>query len=452
MNGSESTRLINEVKMTHLCSHPIRISGEMVQLSTGKLSRRTLRIACRDRRRVVCPACSYLYQGDAWFLTVLGLRGGDEVNSAVSERPRLFVTLTAPSFGRVHNERCHEFANVRSRPERCRHGRSTLCPGYHIEGHTDLGSPICHECFDYPGAILWNAHLSRLWNRTTIELRRAVAAAGAVPHRRLGDVARINFIKVAELQRRGLVHLHIVVRADGPGHADSAPPEWLDTALLAASLRRVVRDVRFTGLDTVEKRWGQQMSIDDLGASDQDPGRVANYVAKYSTKSTDGTLELARRLRSRAQIQQLLVSEHQKTLALTAWDLGGRSALEPLHLQSHAHAFGYTGQLITKSRGYSTTFAALRAKRARHTRSNNEFEVFDNFAYDGRGYDDPRSAEVAEKLFQLRHELRQDRSRALREATSTDDMNSRELAVRSGEISPLLTGAPSITSNPKGSE
>ena len=29
-----------------------------------------------------------------------------------------------------------------------------------------LGDPLCPECFDYRGAVLWNAHVPRLWERT----------------------------------------------------------------------------------------------------------------------------------------------------------------------------------------------------------------------------------------------------------------------------------------------
>ena len=78
-------------------------------------------------------------------------------------------------------------------------------------------------------------------------------------------------------------------------------------------------------------------------------------------------------------------------MALTAWDLSSRLDLAALNLRDHAHAFGYTGQLITKSRRYFTTFTAMRTARAEYMKQRNTGEpVAGTFHYDGRGYDDPR--------------------------------------------------------------
>jgi len=47
----------------------------------------------------VCPACSTIYKYDAYQVVVSGLRGGKSVPQSVAAALRLFVTLTAPSFG-----------------------------------------------------------------------------------------------------------------------------------------------------------------------------------------------------------------------------------------------------------------------------------------------------------------------------------------------------------------
>ncbi len=52
-------------------------------------------------------------------------------------------------------------------------------------------------------------------------------------------------------------------------------------------------------------------------------------------------------------------------MAETAWELGGDPELADLGLRRHAHAFGWGGLFLTKSRHYSSTFAELRAERAR---------------------------------------------------------------------------------------
>ena len=102
MNSLERSLLLREVGLSGNCSHPIRLSGEMVNLATGEIGPGALRVACKDRRQAICPACSYLYKADAWVLVSTGLVGGKGVDDAVSNHPRLFVTLTAPSFGAVH--------------------------------------------------------------------------------------------------------------------------------------------------------------------------------------------------------------------------------------------------------------------------------------------------------------------------------------------------------------
>ncbi|MET9832685.1 replication initiator [Streptomyces sp. NPDC006385] len=52
----------------------------------------------------------------------------------------------------------------------------------------------------------------------------------------------------------------------------------------------------------------------------------------------------------------------------TCWRLGGLAELEHLRLRSWAHALGYRGHILTKSRRYSTTYGVLREERADHRR------------------------------------------------------------------------------------
>jgi hypothetical protein len=96
-------------------------------------------------------------------------------------------------------------------------------------------------------------------------------------------------------------------------------------------------------------------------------------------------------------------------MALTAWDLGGREELADLRLRRHAHAFGFTGQLITKSQGFSTTFGSLRAAQAAHMAEFGDptSMVLGTYRYAGRGYSDPRGETVAELLHAATVELHQ---------------------------------------------
>jgi hypothetical protein len=65
-------------------------------------------------------------------------------------------------------------------------------------------------------------------------------------------------------------------------------------------------------------------------------------------------------------IEAAPVTEHVRTLMHTCWRLGGLPEYEPLRLRAWTHTLGYRGHILTKSRAYSTTYAAFRAERAHH--------------------------------------------------------------------------------------
>jgi hypothetical protein len=419
MNAEERSRLLREVERSGNCSHPVRLSGESVNLATGEVGPSELRVACKDRRHVICPACSYLYKADAWVLVSTGLNGGKGIDSDVSTHPRLFVTLTAPSFGSVHTITARGDCASRGTEATCRHGLPLRCPVRHRLDDPELGRPLCADCFDYEGAVLWNAHASRLWNVTVQQNRRGLAREIGVTQAELKLMAQLHYLKVAEIQRRGLVHLHAILRADGPDGIESEPPVGLTSDRLAKIVGLAIRSSSITGLAGCEIRWGRVLDIRDLATDPVDAQKVASYVAKYATKTTDGSRELARRFRSRRQAEILVDDPHIRRLVLTAWDLAERPELEPLHLRDHAHALGFTGQLITKSRAYSTTFRALRSARATYMADRREGDpVEGTFRYDGRGYDDPRGTELAELFFRMQRELREEAATASRNAVS----------------------------------
>jgi hypothetical protein len=176
LNDQERKRLIADLQQSSNCSHPIRLQGEAVNLITGEVGERTFKIACKDRREVLCKACSYLYRTDAWILASAGLNGGKGVPEGVQAHPRLFVTLTAPSCGAVHTIRDNGRCVQRGRKSAlCVHGQPTSCSRRHVEDDFQLGQPLCGECFDYERAVLWNAHASRLWSVTLQDIRRSIS-------------------------------------------------------------------------------------------------------------------------------------------------------------------------------------------------------------------------------------------------------------------------------------
>ncbi|MET8860425.1 replication initiator [Streptomyces sp. NPDC004579] len=398
-------RWLDQVTATGGCAHPVHLSGAttILDAAAGEIIQHydtrdepgeRLLIRCRNRRSTVCAPCSRLHAGDTYHLVRAGLLGGKNVPTTVRERPRLFVTLTAPSFGPVHR------AGDRCRPWRdrghCGHGRPLGCGAVH--GTTDplVGQPLCAGCYDYPAHVLWHAHAGKLWDRFVIDVRRRLASSVGLVQSRFADHARLSFARVAEYQKRAAVHVHAVVRLDGPNGPDDQPPAWGTTDRLTdavhVSARRVrVRTPHSPAVGELELRWGTQIDArplrtDGLGPDDD---AVAAYVAKYVTKGASETgAGTDHRLTTWGDIDAVPVTDHVRALMRTCWRLGGLPEYEPLHLRAWAHTLGYRGHILTKSRAYSTTYAALRADRTRHVGRSGSPDVItqSRWRYVGSGH------------------------------------------------------------------
>ncbi|NMI00853.1 replication initiator [Pseudonocardia acidicola] len=355
------------------CAHPVRLrgssrildrDGQVLVEDAGEIF-----APCGNRRETICPACSDRYAADAFHLIRAGLAGGDKgVPEAVTGKPRLFLTLTAPSFGPVHSRRL----SARGRVIPCR------CGAHHREHDPALGTPVDPDTYDYVGAVLWQAHAGALWARFAIALRRALAAILGVRARQFRDVARLSYAKVAEYQRRGLVHFHAALRVDGPdGPHDPAPPgltcDALRDAVLTAA-RAVCLEVTRPDDTPLVLGWGTQIDVRQItparAATVEDQNgeitdaSLAGYIAKYATKGTgktDGHPD--RPIRAIEHVAYLDVSDHHRRLIETVWELGGLERYEALNLRKWAHMLGFRGHFLTKSQRYSTTFREIRGER-----------------------------------------------------------------------------------------
>ena len=407
------------------CTNPIHLigsahtvdalSGEI--LHTHAAEDGPLLIPCRNRRSAVCPSCSELYRGDTYQLIRAGLVGGKQTPATVTDHPRVFATLTAPGFGAVHTRREHQGARARCRPRRgkrnCSHGRPLGCNEIHPPDDLRFGEPLCPECYDYPGAVLWQAHAGQLWHRLTIQVRRELARIGGISRTRLTRVLRLSYAKVAEYQRRGLIHFHAVLRLDGPDGPTTEPPRWATLRTLESAIRQAAAKVRVTvpragsiGHPYVF-RFGKQLDIRPIDAFA--PGEaitsaaVAGYIAKYATKGAESAGALHHRIRSLAALELLPMRDHVRRMVATCWELGGLDPYKDLGLRRWAHMLGFRGHFSTKSRRYSTTLGALRQARTEHRAeqlrqalgfSDRHTLVVGRWRYAGRGYS-PAAALIA---------------------------------------------------------
>jgi hypothetical protein len=374
-----------QLRSSGYCARPVRLQGR-IETCDGNGHRRVwststepdgiLRKACGNRREAVCPSCAERYRGDAYQLIAAGLKGGKAVPESVVEHPALFVTLTAPSFGLVHTRSVGADGKPRRcRPRRdapvCSHGVRLFCGQAHDEDDPCLGEPLCPQCFDHTGAVVWNNALGELWRRTTIYLPRALARLTGMTQKALRELVRVSYVKVAEYQRRGLVHLHVVIRLDRAMPAYRAaevkpPPPRFGVELLEDALLAVAGDVSAPVSDELggsAVRWGDERDVRRLDA--QERRNVASYLAKYATKSTELAGGVLHRV-AEHQLDELPVREHVRAYMRAAFALAAHPALADRRLEATAHALGHRGHCLTKSRRYSITFRALREARERH--------------------------------------------------------------------------------------
>ncbi|MFD5734293.1 replication initiator [Streptomyces sioyaensis] len=232
------------------------------------------------------------------------------------------------------------------------------------------------DCYDYVAHVLWHAHAGQLWDRFTRVVRRRLAVTVGLPQSRFPEYARLSFAKVAEYQKRAAVHVHAVVRLDGPAGPADPPPDWgrsarLSIAVQAAARSAVVRTSYSPAVGEHGLRWGREIDVRPLRARTENDGltddAVAAYVAKYVTKGASETAAGAdRRLSSWDDIDAVSAPLNVRTLMRTCWSLGGLAEFESLRLRSWAHTLGFRGHILTKSRAYSATYAALREERVAH--------------------------------------------------------------------------------------
>ncbi|MFF3400417.1 replication initiator [Streptomyces sp. NPDC002659] len=396
-NLDDFDRVTEQVRNMRGCTRPVNLVGWTAttdtatktilrSYSTAEEPTGRLLTACGNRRSSRCPACSRVYAADTYHLIKAGLSGGKTVPESVRTHPRVFATLTAPSFGPVHNQ-----PTTGADPLPCR------CGDHHPDDAPVLGTPLNPATYDYTGAVLWNAHAGALWARFTTYLRRELAAHLRMTQKALNAELRVSFAKVAEYQKRGLVHFHAVIRFDGPDGHTTEPPAWATTEALTQAIHEAARrSVLTVESDAVGERaitWGERIDVREiasLGDGELTDQKVAAYVAKYATKSAEGSGTVDHTLichpcqgrgytrgpdnfhdlctdcdgTGQAEpLKDLRVQQHVRQMVRTAWALGHLPEFAELKLWKWAHMLGFRGHFSTKSRRYSTTLGALRDVR-----------------------------------------------------------------------------------------
>ena len=417
------------VKRSGGCSRPVQLRGSksLVDTRTGEVTKlydsadeldgRTY-VRCGNRRASVCPHCSHEYKGDAWHLLMCGLAGGKGIPADVAERPCTFATLTAPSFGPVHGIRTKGPCRGRRDKPLCEHGRPLWCGKRHRDGDSQLGQPLCWECYDYTGQVLWQWYAPELWRRFSIGLQRELARRVGLKVGAFRKACRISYSKVVEFQARAAIHVHAPIRLDGPEGPDGPRCSLdLSTADLEEAIKTAASQVQvdtapLRDKSVVRLRWGRQVDTRTIvDTADRESGRaarvvhpeqVAAYLAKYLTKTTED-FGLPTRVRSVSQARRAGASPHALRIIETALRIS-REGSDYSRLGACLGTLGYRGHPITKSRCYSVTFGQIRrSRRAFRSRPAgldpdadireilddeppDGFEVVSSFVYVGQGF------------------------------------------------------------------
>lgn len=224
---------------------------------------------------------------------------------------------------------------------------------------------------------------------------------------------------MVEFQARGVVHVHVPIRIDGPEGPDGASTDLpLSTAELEQAVGRATATVRLRTEplgdgSRYELRWGSQVDCRPVtGDAERDgdpssrrahPKQVAAYLARYLTKSTED-FGLPSRVRSAAHARHVGATPHAVRIIETVERLSTQGEAY-VRLRDYRASLGYRGHPITKSRAYSITFGQLRRARRAFRREPGVapdadvrrvldddteilegFELVSNFVFVGRGY------------------------------------------------------------------
>ena len=276
----------------------------------------------------------------------------------------------------------------------CPHGRPLACFARHHRDDTRLGQPLCPDCYDYTGHVVWNNQAGELWRRTKQAIERHLGQLarlrGVPPIRlpcgngryRLVDPVRVAHGKAAEYRARGAVHFHVLLRLDGYDPADPdtilAPPPGITAADLQDAVRHAAAAISYLTTPHPAKPsgwligWGDELDVRVItmrGTGTITDLAVASYLAKYSTKGTETTGHASARLTpDTINLYANPQGTHPERLIAACWRLGRHP--DYTSLRRWAHMLGFGGHFLTKARRYSIRFQDLRQARIIYRRSH----------------------------------------------------------------------------------
>jgi hypothetical protein len=235
--GEAERELVQDALRQRACARPVRV---VTSLGIERW------VACGTRFRDRCAYCASLVEGD-WARI---LRSGTmdipaDIYELLGDTTLVLLTLTAPSFGSIHR-----VPREGGAPARCK------CGAGHVGGRDDhlRGVPVEPLAYDYDSQVRWNYSLGRLWDRTRTNIRRLLPGT--------------EYAVVREWQKRGVLHLHVLLRVPTPGRS-------LDLTRLVE-----VASASSTTVGGHRIAWGKQVDGRVVHREGESTGRTLRYLAK----------------------------------------------------------------------------------------------------------------------------------------------------------------------------
>lgn len=259
-------------------------------------------VRCGSRVKSRCASCAELYRQDWAAIARSGIFDGP------AEHYRFYLlTLTAPSFGRVH------------RVPRAGDGLRCGCGCVHsVADAAFRGVPLDFDAYDYDGQVAWNRDAGVLWTNTVRRLR--------------GRWGTLEFFVVREWQDRGVLHVHVIVRI---ARYESPTADALRDAARSA--------VAFSKIDGSIVQWGDQAQCDAFRADGSGAktiwylSKALNYVLK-DVGADSGEVPVD-------------VWRHQVALGAAARRMRCSRNCEPSNCESLVHRrYGSRSHVVSQSR------------------------------------------------------------------------------------------------------
>lgn len=331
------------------CVKPV---GLMLRMSDG--STKPVHTPCQSAFYSRCKSCAARHSRDRYIIATSGVRElsmtdeGITWKEAGTEYDYFFLTLTLPSFGAVHTGGNNNL---------CRCGRR------HTASADVLGLPIDHETYDRKGMALANLVASRLWNRTAKKLR---------------DYLDFEHFGVWEYQKRGAMHLHVLIRTESGSGLDDP------NSVAHDDLLSLVTSTRVTAKDNHRIGWGDQYDVTriDPTATDEDSLSTVTYALKtlgYVQKDLLDDQEQEEKTKMRPAVKQAwdLLEKEVGAYAMSQRQ-SKKTRLRPLEDETRVSEYGFHGNRVTKSRRWSLTVPLshieLRRRRAAYQRKKQELD------------------------------------------------------------------------------